>query len=108
VDELPYSATDYVTSGTTGNRDTYTLTDLPATVGTIFAVQNNVIAKKTDATNIALKPAVRSGGTVYYGTATNLSTSDATLMDLRTADPATAVSWTATNVNALEAGFEVA
>lgn len=108
VDELPYSSTDYVSSGTVGNRDTYALSDLPATVGTIYAVQNNVIAKKTDASNIAIKPAMVSGGTVYYGAATNLGGSDATLSDLRTADPATTAAWTATGVNSLEAGFEVA
>lgn len=108
VDELPYSATDYVTSGTVGQRDMYVMSDLPATAGTVLAVQNNAIAKKTDAANIALKPALLSGATTYYGVTTNLGTIDSTLSDLRTVDPATGTAWTQPGVNSLEAGFEVA
>jgi hypothetical protein len=108
VDELPYSATDYVSSGTVGNRDTYAIADLPANAGTIFAIQNNVIAKKTDAAAISLKTALKSGATVYYGTTTSLGGSDATITDLYTTDPATSAAWTSAGVNAIEAGFEVA
>jgi hypothetical protein len=108
VDELPYSATDYVSGGTTGNRDTYALADLPASAGTVYAVQNNIIAKKTDAAAISLKPALKSGATVYYGAATSLGASDGVITDLYTTDPATSSAWTASGVNSLEAGFEVA
>lgn len=108
VDELPYSATDYVSSGTSGQRDTYALTDLAATAGSVYGVQTNIIAKKTDAAPIALRPAVKSGATVYYGPNLNLSSNDNILMDTRQTNPATSASWTATEVNALEAGFEVA
>jgi hypothetical protein len=97
-----------VTSSTVGQRDTYVLTDLPATVGTVYAVQNNVIAKRADATFVSLKPALKSGASVYYGTTVSLGVSDSVLQDLRTIDPSTAVSWTASGVNALESGFEVA
>jgi hypothetical protein len=107
VDELPYSATDYVTSGTSGNRDTYAVADIPATAGTVFAVQSNVIAKKTDAAPISLKSALRSGASVYYGSPVSLGASDGAVTDLYTADPATSTSWTISGVNALEAGFEV-
>jgi hypothetical protein len=108
VDELPYSATDYVTSGTTGHRDTYAMTDLPATAGTVYAVQNNVIAKRSDATAASLKPALKSGSTVYYGSTISLGPSDGILQDMYVADPATAVAWTSGGVNSVEAGFEVA
>jgi hypothetical protein len=84
----------------------YALGDL-ASVGTIYGVQNNVIAKKTDASAISLKPAIKSGATVYYGSSVSLATSDITLKDLREVDPSTSAQWTLTNVNALEAGFEV-
>lgn len=107
VDELPYSATDYVTNGTSGNRDTYAMADLPATAGTIFALQTNVIAKKTDAGPISLKSALKSGATVYYGTPGSLGGSDSVITDLYTADPATSSAWTSSGVNAIEAGFEV-
>lgn len=108
VDEIPYSTTDYVSSGTSGQRDTYAMSDLPASASSVLAVQNNIIAKKTDAPAISLKPAVKSGGSVYYGTTTTLTGNDSAIMDLRTTDPATSTAWTISGVNSFEAGFEVA
>ena len=106
VDELPYSATDYVQSGTSGNRDTYALSDI-SNAGTIYGVQNNIIAKKTDAAAISIKSALKSGSTVYYGSNTTLTTSDTVTRDIRTQDPNTSSAWTQSGINALEAGFEV-
>ena len=106
VDELPYSASDYVQDSVSGHRDTYNMTDL-ASIGTIYGVQNNVIAKKTDAAAISLKPALKSGASVYYGATVPLATNDMTLVDTRAVDPSTSAPWTLTNLNALEAGFEV-
>ena len=108
VDELPYSATDYVTSNAPTTRDTYQMSDLPAGVATIYAVQNNVIAKKTDAGTIGVKPVVRSGTTNYYGSTAGLTANDITIMDLRIQDPNTSASWTANGVNNMEAGMEIA
>jgi hypothetical protein len=108
VDELPYSATDYVAASSPTIKDTYQMSDLPAGAATIFGVQTNVIAKKTDAGNIAIKPVVRSGGTDYSGSSTVLSSSDITISNLRTQDPATATTWTAGGVNGMEAGVEIA
>lgn len=107
VNEMPYSASNYVQDGTSGHRDTYALADLSGSP-TVLAVQNCVIAKKTDAGAMSLKLAVKSSSTVAYGTTTALGVSDATLTDLRTTDPATSSAWVASGVNALEAGMEVA
>jgi len=106
VDELPYSASDHVQGDTSGLRDTYTLSDLPS-VGAIYGVQNNVVAKKTDASSISLRPAIKSGASVYYGSPVSLGTADVTLKDLRAVDPNTSAPWTLPDVNSLEAGFEV-
>lgn len=108
VDELPYSATDYVAASSTTLKDTYQMSDLPAGAATIFAVQTNLIAKKTDAGNIAIKPVVRSGGTDYSGASTALISSDLTISHLRVQDPATSTAWTAAGVNGMEAGVEIA
>lgn len=108
VNEVPYSAANYVQSGTTGHRDTYAVADLPASVGNVLAVQNNVVAKKTDVAGISIKPAIKSGAGVYYGGTSALTVGDTTVMDLRTIDPNTSTAWTAGGVNALEGGFEVA
>lgn len=109
VDELPYSTSDYVTSSTAGQKDTYATSDLPGTVGTVYGVQLNAIAKKTDAGSRALKTTIRRGSTDYSdSTATNLASGDVTLSSLRTLDPSTSAQWTTTNVNAMEIGVEVA
>jgi hypothetical protein len=108
VDELPYSATDYVAGTSPTTRDTYQMGDLPAGINTIFGVQTNVIAKKTDAGNISLKPVVRSGTTNYYGTTYGLTSNDKTYYDLRSTDPNTSSAWTASGVNNMESGMEIA
>lgn len=107
VDELPYSATDYNTGTTPGLKDTYAMSDLPANVSTIFGVQTNVIAKKTDAGSIAVRPVIRSGGTDYSGSSVAMGATDVTVSDIRSLDPATSAAWTAANVNNLEGGMEI-
>lgn len=108
VDELPYSATDYVSASSPSTKDTYQLSDLPAGTSTIYAVQTNLIAKKTDAGSVALRPVVRSGGTDYAGSSVVLPSSDATISNLRVQDPATSTAWTSGGVNGMEAGMEIA
>jgi len=106
VDELPYSATDYVSGTTIGLRDLYTMSDLPATANSVLAVQHNVVAKKADAYPISMRPVIRSGASNYFGNTVSLGASDSVLQDLRTEDPATTTAWTISGVNALEAGME--
>jgi hypothetical protein len=109
VNEIPYSSVNYVQSNTSGQRDTYAVTDLPAGgVTTIYGVQNNIIAKRTDAGAVAVKPTLKSSATIAYGTSTLLPTSDTVVTDVRTTDPATSATWTVNGVNNLEVGMEVA
>lgn len=107
VDELPYSASDYVSATTSGTRDTYAMSDLTGSYS-VLGVQNNVIAKKTDAGGTALKSAIVSGGTTYYGPSTILTPTDVTITDVHTTNPATSAAWTIADVNGLEAGMEIA
>ena len=107
VDELPYSATDYVESGATGDRDTYTLTDA-SNSNIIYGVQNNLITKKTDAGAVAIKPVLRTASTNYYGSTYALGASDVVVSDIRQTNPNTTSAWTQSEVNALEAGMEIA
>lgn len=108
VNETPYSAANYVSGSTPSLRDTYIMGDLPANVASIYAVQNNVIAKRTSTGAIAVKPAIKSGASVYYGTTSAVTTNDATYTDLRITDPNTATAWTVGGVNAIESGLEIA
>jgi len=107
TNELPYSATDYVSGSTVGQKDTYAMTDLAAGY-TILGVKTKAIAKKTDAGTRNLKTVLRSGGTDYTDpSATALSGTDSPVWYIRTADPATSAAWTTTGINAMEVGVEV-
>ena len=103
VDELPYSATDYV-YGTTGQTDLYTASDLPAGTGVIYGVQTNAMVKKTDAGSINGRTALKSGATTYYGASTVIGTSDQVVTRTDQVNPATSSAWTSTEVNGIEIG----
>lgn len=107
VDEKPFSSSDYAGSATTGQKDTYGLQDLPATVTTVYGVQVNANMLKSDAGASQSRIVIRSGGTDYGGTTRVLSTSAITYTELYEQNPNTAAAWTPTNVNGLEAGMEV-
>jgi hypothetical protein len=104
VDELPYSAADYV-QATPGLLDTYATSDLPAGTGPIYGVQTCAIVKKTDAGLISAKTALKSGATTYYGATVPVAANDKTITDVRGVDPGTSATWTSAGVNAIEIGI---
>lgn len=108
VDETTYSTADYNGSATVGQRDTYTLSNLPGTVTTVHALQSNVVAAKSDATAASAKIPIRTGGSLYYGATNALSTSYLTYSDIHQVNPNTTAAWTTADVDGLEAGMEVA
>ena len=100
VDEQPPNDdTDYVSSSTATNRDAYAMDDLPAAVGTVYAVIPVLYARKTDAGSRSLTPGFRIGTTDYDGTAQNLSTSYGYMTQVFMVSPATSAAWTASEVN---------
>jgi hypothetical protein len=107
VDELPVSQSDSV-SGTPGLKDTYDVSDLPASAAVAEAVQVNVLAKQSDATATSVKPVLRSAGTDYAPSTVALSSVDSTASTIWESDPATAAAWTLAGVNAIQHGVEVA
>jgi hypothetical protein len=107
VDEHPFSGTDYVGSAVSGQKDSYTMADLPAGVTTVYALQVSGSMSKTDATLAQSRYFVRSGGTDYGGTTRALTTSFVGYYDMYTTDPATGLPWTVAAVNNAEPGMEV-
>jgi hypothetical protein len=103
VDELPYSATDYV-YGTSGQTDLYAASDLPGGTGIIYGVQTNAVVKKTDAGNISGRTAIKSGASTYYGTSVGLNTTDISVIRVDQVNPATSSTWTSGEVNGIEIG----
>lgn len=109
VADVPYLATDYNYSATTGTRDTYLLSHLAAATSTVYGIQTNLIAQASDSGAINFKPALYSGGTLYYDPTVALSASVQVVSSVvRETDPATSAPWTVTGVNSLQAGAEVA
>ncbi|HET9411843.1 MAG TPA: hypothetical protein VFO38_03285 [Candidatus Saccharimonadales bacterium] len=107
VDELPYSTADYVGSSTSGQRDTYLLDNLPNGYHQIFGIQSNVMSLKNTAGTRAIKFALRSNGSVYYGAPVSLGTSAQTYSDMYENSPVTSLPWTSSEISNLEGGMEV-
>ena len=108
VNDLPDSASTYNSSAIVGNRDTYAMGDVLASTGTIFGVQDNIHAFKTDSGSANMKPALLSGPTLAYDTALVLTPSNIWTGSIRETDPNTGTAWTPAAINAVEYGGEVA
>ena len=105
--ELPPSMTQYVFGATAALRDTYALGDLGITPASINCCEVVALAQNSDAGAGSLGLTVKSSSTTNEGTAQALGTSAAYLRQLYETDPATSAAWTASGVNALEAGVTV-
>lgn len=106
VDEVPHSSdTDYISNGTSGQRDTFTFAALGIT-GTIKAVVLGLVARKDDAGTRQVKSTVRRGSTNYDGSVvlslpTTYQRFDG---DVMTVDPSDSGAWTVADVDASEFG----
>ena len=107
VDENPPNTTDYVSSATSGDRDSYTFPDLSGLSSqTIYGIQINAAALKSDAGARSLGTMSRLGGTDKDGAGAAMSTSQLYISEIQETDPASAA-WTESNVNAAEFGVKV-
>lgn len=107
VDELPANTSDTVASDVAGTKDTYTMGDLSAGAGTVYAVQVGAYAQKTDSGARQIKPVVRHSGADYSGTALPVGTSYGYVFAIYETNPGTSATWTVAHVNAAEIGAEV-
>lgn len=107
VDESTPNTTDYNSDATSGDRDSYGFPDLSSLVSqTIFGVQINAAALKTDAGARNLGTMSRLSSTNKDGSGVALGTSQAYVSEIQETDPASAA-WTESNVNAAEFGVKV-
>jgi hypothetical protein len=107
VNELPASVTDYNSSSTIGHKDSYVMSDVLATTGSVFGIQTNIMAHKSDASAASIRSLVRVSGTDYNDATIGLGTGAATYSAIREQNPATSTAWTPSDVNSIEAGVEV-
>lgn len=108
VNDLPDSTSTYNSSATVGNRDTYAMGDVLGSTGTVFGIQDNIHAFKTDSGSANIKPALKSGASLVYDTTLILTPSNIWEAAIHETDPNTGLAWTPAGVNAVEFGGEVA
>lgn len=101
VDEIPPSDTDYVSSSTAGQKDSYVMADCAANVYDIKALVSRFYGSGEG----TIKSLLRIGGADYLGSTINLP-STGKVDDIRYINPATSQPFTAAVVNGLESGME--
>jgi hypothetical protein len=106
-DYTPNNDTDYVSTGTAGNGDTYDMDAVSATEAAVLAVQTTLIVRKDDVAAHTIKHRIRIGGTDYDGAAQSVQDTYAPFLTSWFMDPATGTNWTAASVNAAEFGFKL-
>lgn len=94
-------------SVTSGDIDTFAMEKLPAGgTPTILGVQHVILAKQDAGVQRTLRPKQRSSSTDYDGTSVNTGTTYAYITEAKPTNPATAVAWTKSSLEAAEFGYE--
>lgn len=106
VDEATPNTTDYVSSSTVGQRETYQMQNLTAATGTIYGAQLNAAILKSDAGARSYKSLILSSASESLGAVVALSVSQIYGLHIQTTDPATSVAWTESGINAAQCGVE--
>lgn len=107
VDEAaPNGDTDYVESATVGNKDTYTYENHPIAAGTVYGVQVNMNARKTDAGLRKVVSVARLSTNEVDSAEHSLSTSYLYYRDIRETKPGGGA-WSITDINNAEFGVKV-
>jgi hypothetical protein len=106
-DATPNGDTDYNSSSTVNQIDSFALGDLASGTQAPAAVQAVVWARKDDAGARSLAPFFRIGGSDYAGTGQALGSGYGAIVQTYDTSPATSVAWTASEVNGAEGGYTV-
>lgn len=107
VDEVAENGdTDYVSSATPGDIDTYGFTNLTPTSGTIKAVGIHMMARKDDAGVRTIAPVWRDSGVNNVGGNQNIGASYNYITQYYEKNPQTAAAATITEINADEYGVK--
>lgn len=108
VDEQnPNSDTDYVSSNTANNIDSYVTSNLLSTPVNIYGIQQSVWARYDDGGPHTLKHLVRLSSTDYLGATQTLTGSYTFYFNVMETSPATSTVWTASEINGIETGFKL-
>lgn len=108
VDEASMNSdTDYVSSSTAAQKDTYNFGAV-GIAGTVAGIQVNGAIRKDDAGSRTVRRIVRVGATDYNGA--NVSVLDSyaySIAEVLQTNPATSAAWTVSDINSIEVGVEL-
>lgn len=107
VDEIPNSTSDYVSSSTVSDVDLYDMSNFTSTPQAIRSVQLNNLMAIMDAGARTVRGVLRVSGSNYEGSNLYPNPSYRFHPTLFTANPATNSLWTASEVNAVQAGLKI-
>jgi hypothetical protein len=99
--------TSYNADATVGHKDLFDLADLSSTPSSIKAVQTVFVARKDDATTRTARVNMKNGSTTTNGTTRSMASTYGLWNDIYETNPDTSAAFTASNVNAMQLGYEV-
>jgi len=101
------SDTSYNRTNTAGAQDSFNFNTLASDINQVIGIQVTVALRKEDAGARTVAPVLVIGGTTYQGTAVSVDTTYLYITSLWPINPHTSASWTAADVNGLQAGYVV-
>jgi hypothetical protein len=108
VDEIPPNDdTDYNSSSTVNNKDSFAHSSLSSLSGTVRWVTHWIDGRKDDAGTRKVAPLFRISSTDYVGSDDTLSTSYQYFRQVYETSPATSTAWTVSEINASEVGYKL-
>ncbi len=108
VDDIPPNDdTDYNSTSTVNNKDSFAHQSLSSLSGTVRWVSHDLYARKDDAGTRKAAPLFRISGTDYVGSDDTLSTSYQYFRQHYETSPATSTAWTISEINNAEVGYKL-
>lgn len=101
------SDTDYVSSSTANQIDTYTFGNLASTTGAVLGVQMNVVARMDDAGTNKVAPVVRPTTIDNVGTTRDITQVYEIYSQMYVTNPDNSSAWEIADVNGAEFGFKL-
>jgi hypothetical protein len=105
---LPDGDTTFNQSATANQIDSHVFEDLPASAGSVFAIQHCIYSKQDAGAQRTITAFQRSGGTDYASANTkNTTASYAYYLDVKNVNPADAAAWDVADINGAEFGVKI-
>jgi hypothetical protein len=99
---------DYLESGTTGQRTLFTYDNVAAGFTDIHGIQINTVCRETDGTDYTLINTFKQNSILYPESSQAIAGQTyESLFNVLDQDPDTATAWTVSGINSLQAGIEV-